>query len=141
MKVHIGPYRANRKIDVRIDKYDTWNMDYTLSLIVHPMLVQLKANKHGAPLVDMQDRPEHLRTEEVDEHGLDIYHFDAWNWVLDEMIWAFGLKAKESDALDACHDKCDTYGDELCQVCIKETQERMNRAFGLFGKYYEALWD
>jgi hypothetical protein len=41
MKVYIGPYKKTsdeRKIDVRIDKYDTWNMDSTLAYIILPML-------------------------------------------------------------------------------------------------------
>jgi hypothetical protein len=38
--------KRNRKVEVRIDKYDTWNMDKTLSLIIIPMLIQLKKTKH-----------------------------------------------------------------------------------------------
>ena len=55
MKVSIGRYPKNgndQKVKVQIDKWDTWNMDCTLAHIIHPMLVQLKATKHGAPNVD-----------------------------------------------------------------------------------------
>ena len=55
--------RADKKrISVRIDRYDTWNMDYTLSHIILPMLKQLNETKHGAPYVDDEDVPEHLRS-------------------------------------------------------------------------------
>ena len=87
----------DRTIKIRIDNYDTWNMDGTLSMIIAPMLRQLKATKHGTPFTDDEDVPEHLRstaapalTEEEKECG----HTDAnlesrWEWILDEMIWAF----------------------------------------------------
>ena len=53
--------KLKRKIKVRIDKYDTWSMDNTLALIILPMLKQLKETKHGSPLVDDEDVPEHMR--------------------------------------------------------------------------------
>ena len=49
--------KTKRKIEVRIDKYDTWNMDNTLAHIILPMLKQLKETKHGSPLVDDEDLP------------------------------------------------------------------------------------
>jgi len=82
-----------RKIKIRIDRYDTWSMDETLALIVLPMLVQLKETKHGAPFVDMDDVPEHLREELTEEQkangSVSDLHFERWDWVLDEMINAF----------------------------------------------------
>ena len=47
---------------VKIDRWDTWSMDHTLGQIALPMLRQLKATKHGAPLVDDEDVPEELRS-------------------------------------------------------------------------------
>jgi hypothetical protein len=49
MKVNIGPYRKNRATRVEIEPHDTWSMDCTLAMIIHPMLVQLKATQHGYP--------------------------------------------------------------------------------------------
>ena len=40
MKVRIGPYRKNRATRVEIEPYDTWSMDCTLAMIIHPMLDQ-----------------------------------------------------------------------------------------------------
>ena len=120
MKVRIGPFRKNRATRVEIEPYDTWSMDCTLAMIIHPMLVQLKATQHGHPST--------LTEQE-------------WDKILDEMVWAFGHKSKEMDAADMCADKCDSYGDPVCMACINETQERLTNAFALFGKYYEQLWD
>ena len=47
--------KKKRKIKVRIDSYDTWNADSTLSIIIAPMLRQLKEHKCGAPFVDDED--------------------------------------------------------------------------------------
>jgi hypothetical protein len=120
MKVRIGPYRKNRATRVEIEPHDTWNMDYTLAMIIHPMLVQLKATQHG--------HPGDLTEQEGDE-------------ILDEMIWAFSHKSKEMDAGDMCADKCSNFSDPVCKACLTETQERLTNAFTLFGKYYENLWD
>ena len=85
-------YTPDRKEKIRIDRYDTWNMDSTLSLIILPMLKQLRDSKHGAPYVDPDDVPKDLRPKEQDEYGTDDTHFARWDWVLDEMIWAFEQK-------------------------------------------------
>lgn len=116
-----------------IHSWDTWNMDHTLSYIIVPMLIQLRDTKHGAPNVDSQDVPEELRPSEAwtrrynRDGETDPYFFERWNWVLDEMIWAFTYK----------RDSFDTLTDED----PKASQDRMTNAFKLFGKYYENLWD
>jgi hypothetical protein len=98
MKVYIGPYRKSsvdkRKISVRIDKYDTWSMDSTLAHIILPMLKQLRKTKHGAPNTDSEDVPAKLRDPRKDKKHweTDKNHFKRWDWILDEMIWAFEQK-------------------------------------------------
>jgi hypothetical protein len=94
-----------RKIKVRIDKYDTWSMDHTLANIILPMLKQLQATKHGSPMVDAEDVPEELRVtgcddrypqlrlefedqEKYEKESWEITH-RRWEWVLNEMIFAF----------------------------------------------------
>jgi hypothetical protein len=80
---------------VKIDRYDTWSMDHTLADIILPMLKQLKTTKHGSPSVDDQDVPEGLglRSTEAgpkeNEWDTDDNWFKRWDWVLDEMIFAF----------------------------------------------------
>ena len=87
-----------RNVQIRIDEYDVWNADHTLAMIIHPTLVKLKEVQHGAGRVDLEDVPEHLRpTDEPNDFNgyVDNTHFERWNWVLDEMIWAFEQCAKE----------------------------------------------
>jgi len=105
--------KRQRKIKIRIDKYDTWNMNDTLAMLTLPMLKQLKATKHGSPYVDLEDVPENLRTlddqdkdpsqksfdfyEEGEKEAWDMMH-ERWEWVIDEMIWAFEqVVDKEND--------------------------------------------
>jgi hypothetical protein len=93
--------RVHPKIEyIKIDRWDTWSMDHTLAHIVLPMLKQLKATKHGSPLVDDEDVPEHLRSTAApakeNEWDTDNNHFLRWDWALDEMIFAFECKVDDS---------------------------------------------
>ena len=91
------------KVDyVKIDRWDTWSMDHTLSRIALPMLRQLKATKHGAPNVDDFDVPEHLQStapgaRDSCEHEWDIddNHFKRWDWIMDQMIFAHESKLND----------------------------------------------
>lgn len=99
MKIHIGPFpkgfSTNRKIDIQIDKYDTWNMYHTLALIIYPMLLQLKETKHGVPGEFADIGGENYSTQESFDFYKDSYKdsFDEsckrWDEVLDKMIWSF----------------------------------------------------
>jgi hypothetical protein len=140
MKVLIGRYHKDpnkkRKIDVRIDDHDLWSMDYTLSLIIHPMLVKLKEDKNGSPFVDDEDVPEHLRSANVppkenDWDTDDLVH-DRWDWVLDEMIWAF--EHRKNDEWKDLYYKAQDYAG------LRDIEIRMRNGFCLFGKYFEGLW-
>jgi hypothetical protein len=157
---------------VKIDRYDTWSMDHTLADIVLPMLKQLKKDKHGAPFVDDEDVPEHLRSTAAppkeNEYDTDAHHFARWDWVMDEMIFAFECKVDDSweDAFrEGEHDllwiPVDRDGNEVPKgehtywqmahgpkdtyKCdyegMKVVQARITNGFRLFGKYYEGLWD
>ena len=85
---------------VKIDKYDTWSMDHTLSYMILPMLKQLQATKHGAPHVDDEDVPEELRSTSApakeNEYDVDSNHFKRWDWVLSEMIQSFECKVNDN---------------------------------------------
>jgi hypothetical protein len=128
MKVFLGPYKddSEREVSISIDNYDTWSMDSTLSLLIHPMLVQLKATQHGHP-ANMTEQ--------------------EWNEILDEMIWAFEQKCRddwESDYYEYEDDNTERFGLKLVwedRAGAKAHQERMSNGFMLFGKYYENLWD
>jgi hypothetical protein len=95
--------KRKRTIKVRIDHYDTWNMDGTLAYIILPMLKQLQATKHGSPLVEDEDVPEGLglRSTEAppkeNEWDTDENTHKRWEWVLAEIIWAFEQLHNDND--------------------------------------------
>ena len=125
-------YAPDRKKYIHIDEWDTWSMDYTLAEIAHPMLVQLRKTLHGAPFVDPVDVPEHLQPTHKPEDDVDNTHFERWNWVLDEMIYAFDCKVNKDDVMMRFRDDLDA---------ARKEQDRISNGFRLFGKYYENLWD
>lgn len=156
--------KQERKIKIRIDKYDTWNMDHTLALIILPMLKQLKATKQGSPLVDDEDIPEHMRHSCPEYYETDDpwIHY-KWEWVLNEMIWAFEQELDDSWEDQFVHGESDiewiiVSGKEeddsamyemkqknpdywVDREGIKQYNDRINNGFRLFGKYYRGLWD
>ncbi len=138
---------------VKIDKYDTWSMDHTLADIILPMLKQLKATKHGSPKVDDEDVPFELRSYTawpVEIWETDDHWHKRWEYVLDEMIWAFEQKVNgddESSYFDHGEnwdtkpwDK-DYEPPKIDWEGLKAHQARRANGFRLFGKYYEGLWD
>ena len=155
------------KIDyVKIDKWDTWSMDSTLSPIILPMLKQLNEDKHGAPNTDDEDVPATLRsaTKSAQKAKNDIWdpdgnHFRRWNWIMGEMIWAFEQLCDENNNAQfhsGVSDRYFTDPDEkgLCkwekgpndtskfdEKGYTKHQERINNGLKLFGKYFRALWD
>jgi hypothetical protein len=149
--------KRDRQIYVRIDRYDSWSADHTLALIAVPLLKQLQASKHGAPLVDDLDVPEGqgLRSTEAppkeNEWDIDSNHFKRWDWVLSEIIWA--LEQKTSDGVeDQFYSRknpelrtndfdAEMNNIEIDMDGLKAWQQRKTRGFLLFGKYYENLWD
>jgi len=132
--------RREQKVKIHIDRWDTWSMDHTLAPIILPMLKQLKETKHGAPNVDNADVPKELRAtkKQIEAYGkkgdVDPKHFDRWDWVMDEMIYAFDCKANK----DEVYMRFDTKTER--DAMYKE-QDRISNGFRLFGKYYESLWD
>lgn len=128
-----------RKVKVKIHDYDVWGADHTLAQIIHPVLVKLQSVKHGAPHVDDEDVPENLRTTSAPakEHEWDIddNFFMRWDYVLGEMIFAFGKILDETWELEFYDKgKTDKEGFEAMSA-------RIANGTKLFGKYYRNLWD
>lgn len=156
-------FHDNRRVNVKIDKWDTWNMDESLAHIIVPMLKQLKEEKHGAPFVDDEDVPENLRSTNAEpkenDYDTDSNHFLRWDYVMDEMIWAFEQKITNweqqyySGESDVYFEKLDDDSgmsqmkrgpNDTFKVDMegrKAHQERMTNGYKLFGKYFESLWD
>ena len=157
---------------VKIDRYDTWSMDHTLADIVLPMLRQLKATQHGAGFVDDEDVPEELKSTSAppkeNEWDTDANHFARWEWVMNEMIFAFECKTDDSweekfrsGDIDMLWVPVDRDGNEVPKgehryyqmtdgpkntyKCdyegMKVVEARIQNGFRLFGRYYQNLWD
>lgn len=140
---------------VKIDYWDTWSMDYTLSPIILPMLIQLQKTKHGSPGVDDEDVPEELRSTSAppkeNDWDTDEHWHKRWEWVMNEMIWSFTQLTKD-DHEQQFYDNSEVDENEksiMKQVekikCdydgLKAHNERLNNGLRLFGKYYRGLWD
>ena len=162
---------------VKIDFYDTWSMDSTLAPIILPMLKQLRDTKHGSPQVDPDDLPEYMRTTDTgdwdSQRVFDFYSAEQpdgydvhkkWDWVLNEMIFAFEHLVDDdwenefsSGEFDTIHVPCEwdengkptlyttEHGPNHTYKCdydgLFKVHERMSNGFRLFGKYFRHLWD
>ena len=149
--------KRERQVYVRIDKYDTWSMDHTLAYMIVPMLKQLKATKHGSPHIDDEDVPGPLQSTAPgardrceNDWDLDDNHFHRWDYILDEMIWAFEQQLDENADSQFYDHGEDVPGESLMdsvarlkvdEVGLKAWADRKANGYRLFGKYYEALWD
>lgn len=171
--------KRKRNIKVKIDRWDTWSIDDTLAHIILPMLKQLKEQKHGSPMIKMEDVPEEMRLNDYNEEWesqqcFDFYKednkqniqcdiHDRWDWILDEMIFAFehivddswedGFRTGNFDTVwtPTSFDengkpklykmdegpnhtyKCDYEG-------MKLVEDRIQNGLRLFGTYYQGLW-
>ena len=150
---------------VKLDRWDTWSMDHTLAYMIHPMLLQLKETKHGAPYTDDKDVPKELKSTSAppkeNEWDTDELHFQRWDYILDEMIWAFEQKLKDDDESaffdhsaygkpDGSKTNHKEWFDDMTKAQsklkvnwkgLKEHQKRKANGFRLFGIYYQNLWD
>lgn len=156
---------------VKIDHWDTWSMDSTLSPIILPMLKQLNKDKHGAPNTDDEDVPANLRSTtksaqkaKKETWDSDGNHFKRWDWIMNEMVWTFEQLAMddwesqfhtgEHDILWVPSDYDENGKAKLWQMekGPKDTHkfdkkgwekhnDRIANGTRLFGKYYRALWD
>ena len=163
-----------RKVKVHVDYYDVWGADHTLGMIIAPVLKKLKECQQGYPHVDNEDVPEELRFTPEDKEKLehdgtvDSKHEARWNYVLDEMIWAFEQHADPYDNDAQFHHNSDQLemvftpledGTKASTLSFnhqkdptkpkywvdhegkKKHHERMRNGVRLFAKYYECLWD
>jgi hypothetical protein len=150
---------------VKIDRYDVWNMNDTLAIIILPMLKELKRQKHGSPFVDDEDVPHGLRSmyaaPKENSWDWDNYNEFRWDWVMDELIWTFTALHPETDYEDNySHGHIDFiwmdvpekpeckqmhYGPRhthrFDEEGLKRYNARIQNGLRLFAKYYHGLWD
>jgi hypothetical protein len=106
MKVNLKPFPKNssyRKVDVKIDNFDTWSLDNTLATIILPALIQLKETKHGVPSELTEriggDFDNNLVFDFIKEDDTKVFDqlCEKWDEILDKMIWSFLQLSIEDD--------------------------------------------
>lgn len=156
--------KIERKVQIRIDNYDVWNLGDTLAMIALPMLYEFKKQGiDGAPHVDDEDVPEYLRTtalppltEEEENHGrVDALWHQRWDWVVNEIIWAME-QVNDPEADSQFHTDADPEKPRMEEgITFEESMsrgkfdregyqkfyERKRNGLRLFGKYLEGLWN
>lgn len=129
--------KRERSIKIKIDHYDSWNVDHTLAYIITPLLKQLKETTHGSPFTDDEDVPEELRSTTAppteNEYDTDDNFHKRWEWILGEMIFAFESKITDWE------EQFDFTPEDMKKR--KAYEDRISNGFRLFGKYYNGLWD
>ena len=168
MEVKIKRYKSGEragsicKNEVKIEYHDTWSADWTIAQIAHPLLVQLKEKNQGAPCVDDEDVPEHLRSyscaPKENVWDTDANWFKRWHYVLDEIIFAMQEVANDNENEPNMYEEIgDIVTEEnpdgtftMVSSGVKRIEEmvdvntqyheRIRNGCVLFGKYFMNLW-
>lgn len=95
MKVHLGRYLKDkpRKIQVKIDNWDTWDAYVSLSYIILPLLKEFRKTLNGHP---------------------GTLTMEEWESIVDKMIFAF------ENILD---DEVETFNIEVLNEVMPKRQE------------------
>lgn len=169
--VNLPSRYRKRKIKVHIDDFDTWNASHTLAHIILPTLKKLKESKYGSPYTEYEDVPPELRPDptrkelcekgEIESWDIDNTIHERWDWIINEMIYAFECFADENWDSQFHSGDIDFQTEELVDedgekkfrlvkgpndthVFDKEGYEsavkRRDNGMRLFAKYYQSLW-
>lgn len=133
--------KRKRVVYVQVDYSDVWNVDNTLSHLIVPVLQKYKATTKSYGEVDEPDMPKDIEPNSE----------AAYNWALDEMIFAFksdtfnwveqfecGEMDIEIAEKEVVPGKRHTY--KINQEAVDAYQQRIIRGRMLFAKYYTQLW-
>ena len=142
---------------VKIDYWDTYSLDHSLAYIILPLLKQMKDCKSGYGWVQDDDVPEELKSyngTRQDEYSWDSNAEARYDYIINEMIWAFEQKVKDDDEMEFYdHTECEDIENlgvedfmkslkkiKVNKEGLKAHHDRKSNGFRLFGKYYESLW-
>ena len=98
MKVNIRNFNKGpkeRKMEVSIERWDTYSMDHTAALVILPLLLQLRQSKHGVPNEFIRhiggDLDNNYCFDFVNDDEKDVFDqlCGKWEETLDKMIWSF----------------------------------------------------
>ena len=140
---------SEQYVDIRIDPWDSWNVDTTLSRIIAPLLRQLSETTHGYP-------QEFALPDSEDPDG--SIAMNNWKATIQKMIWSFEELQRDWED-DYCTGEVDweyvvSKTSEFVQVVegpnntftidsegIENHYKKIQEGIDLFAKYYMNLWD
>lgn len=127
-------YRTDQKRYVKIDQWDVADAHFNLALIIAPLLVEMRKEKLGAPFTKAADAPMFS--------GDDGYDEDRWNWILNEMIFAFSAII-DPERESQFYFKTESGSKQAYDVDIEAQmvyEDRVANGLRLFGVYFQDLW-
>ena len=160
----IHKLRGNRVVKIKIDYWDHWNANDTMAIVILPVLKSLKEHNNSYGWVDDEDGPEHLKLAFAVDDGKENGGWDSNNhlryeYILDEMIWAFEQLHPNNDweeqywSGESDLQTKEVEGKEEFEIIDgpnhtrkwdKEGHDkhyaRIQNGLRLFGKYYMTLW-
>lgn len=147
MKVNISKYYNNgQKVNIEIDRHDTYSMDHTLAMIILPMLVQLKNTKHGVP----SDLVEVGGEDYTDQDSFDFYKeshsesfnkaVERWDEILDKMIWSFQQLVDDSYSSKYHHGNFDYDWDKTSEKFYNPITKQQEEVTQLVDKNPKGHW-
>jgi hypothetical protein len=156
--------KRKRHISVKPDYWDHWGADETMSMLILPILKNLRLEKHGAGSVADEDVPAGFRSTDAppreNEWDIDANHFRRYEWMLDEVIWALEQLQSGDDweeqfhtgNIDFFYEKID--GTEYSEMKhgpnhthqfdvegYKAYSARIDNGLRLMGTYWRTFWD
>lgn len=173
MKVEITRWKTNSKEDkwrkgsikkkeIHIDGHDSWSVAWSLAQIAAPLVKQLKATSHGYGSVPKQLVPDHLHlTYGSEEEHMEGYSKEAWDWALDEIVFAMEEIANDNANEPSPYTKVgevvfsdseteegwgtldfkDFESTPESKAAYEEYHNRIQKGCELFGVLFQSLWD
>lgn len=105
-----------------ITSSDTYSLDSTLATIILPCLKKFRDEIDEYPCV-FNENPD------IPEELADADNLTKWQYLVDEMIYAFEQFLYSTD-----------FDLGMSEESLELYEQRIQRGFELFGKYYRALW-
>ena len=182
MKIYIGPYKDwsafhrllvrcglqklaktlyKRKVKITVHRYDAWNADHTLSLLILPVLKELRDQKIGVPgmMFDENEIKEKYGVEselDLSKEDQEKYWNESvakWKLILDKIIWSHEQVIRDDDDFSDFHIEGKFEESELWKdlglgdkqpvvnwEAREAYEEHIREGLRLFGEYYQALW-
>ena len=140
MYVDIRDYNeddSSRKIQVQVEKFDCWNLDNTLAIIIHASLRTFRERVLDPEVI--AGVPSAFFDSDED---LDIDAANArWADALDQMIWSFSEIAEQKPNEPDLPDQMNDETREIWRQEIVAYHARIQSGIDLFAKHFTSLWE